>query len=305
MRGMNRRYICLGHATLDRVYQVEHLPSGPTKMRARAFDEVGGGMAANAACAMSLLLPGDGGTVALWGRAGDDPAGVFIRSELLRYGVEASSFRLFAGCISSQTAVMVDAAGERMIVNYRGNVPLDDISWMDFEAVAGAAAVLTDVRWREGATALLGAARRFGVPSVLDADLGELPIKNALIPLAEHVVFSEPGLQEWCGHDDHERALRDAAERGARIVAVTCGGKGSYFLVDGTLHHVPAPVVDVVDTLGAGDVFHGAYALAIGEGASALDAARFASAAAALKCTRHGGRTGAPRRAEVMEMLRG
>ncbi|MEO8135831.1 MAG: PfkB family carbohydrate kinase [Betaproteobacteria bacterium] len=301
---MTRRFICLGHATIDRVYQVEHLPTVPTKMRAHAFSEVGGGMAANAACAMSRLLePGDG-SIALWGRAGDDTAGVFIRNELLRYGVDATAFRLFPGCISSQTAVMVDAAGERMIINFRGNVPLDDISWIDFGTIAGAAAVLTDVRWRDGATAMLTAARRFGVPSVLDADLGELAIKNAVIPLADHVVFSEPGLIEWCGHDDHERALRDAAARGARIAAVTCGAKGSYFLIDGCVHHVPAQSVAVVDTLGAGDVFHGAYALAIGEGNTVLDAARFASAAAAIKCTRHGGRTGAPGRAEVMELLR-
>ena len=305
MGGVMRRYVCLGHATLDRVYQVERLPAGPTKMRARAFTEVGGGMAANAACAISRLLDAGTDSVALWGRAGADPAGVFIRSELLRYGVDASSFHLFPGCISSQTAVMVDAAGERMIVNFRGDVPLDDVSWIDFVAVAGAAAVLTDVRWREGATALLRAARRFGVPSVLDADVGEMTIKNAVIPLADHVVFSEPGLLEWCSHGDHARALRRAVEQGARVAAVTCGEKGSWFLVDGALHHVEAPAVAVVDTLGAGDVFHGAYALAIGEGKTVLDAARFATAAAAIKCTRHGGRTGAPSRAEVMEFLGG
>jgi len=299
------RLICLGHATLDRIYQVEHLPTTPTKMRAKGFSEVGGGMSANAACAIARLLDPAAGSVALWGRAGGDSAGLLIRDELLRYGVDASRFRLFPGCISSQTAVMVDAAGERMIVNYRGDVPLDDISWIDFEDVAGASAVLTDVRWREGASALLRAARRFGVPSVLDADLGEIAIKNALIPLAEHVVFSEPGLHEWCGHGEHERALRDAAALGARIAAVTCGEKGSFFLIDGALHHVPAHRVTVVDTVGAGDVFHGAYALALGEGKAVLEAARFASAAAALKCTHHGGRTGAPTRGDVRELLGG
>src|SRR5207249_5056343 len=102
--------------------------------------------------------------------------------------------RTFPGCMSSQSAVMVDPAGERMIINYRGDVPTDDVSWLPFERIAGAAAILTDVRWLEGGQRLLAAARAAGVRAVLDADLGDVPIVRALVPLAEHAIFSEPGL---------------------------------------------------------------------------------------------------------------
>jgi sulfofructose kinase len=61
----------------------------------------------------------------------------------------------------------------------------------------------------------------------------------------------------------------------------------------------------LIDTLGAGDIFHGAYALALAEGKPALAAARFASAAAAIKCSRSGGREGSPTRREVEDLLRG
>jgi sulfofructose kinase len=299
-----RTLICLGHAALDRIYHVAQLPHGSTKVRALAFGEAGGGMAANAACAISRLLDPAAHRVEFWGRTGGDAAGTLIRDEFARYAVAIPHLRAFAGCTSSQSAVMVDAAGERMIVNFRGDVPTDDVSWLPFEAVKAAAAVLTDVRWLEGARALLLAARAAGVPSVLDADLGDVPIVRALVPLAEHAIFSEPGLSNWYGDDDLEPALRAAVAAGARIAGVTRGERGTTMLIDGALQHVPAVPVQVVDTLGAGDIFHGAYTLALAEGRPALDAARFASAAAAIKCTRPGGREGAPTRQEVEDLLR-
>ena len=299
-----RTIICLGHTALDRIYRVPHLPAGSTKVRALAFGEVGGGMAANAACAMSRLLDPSVHSVEFWGRTGEDSAGRIMREEFGQYAVGIAHLRAFPGCMSSQSAVMVDAAGERMIVNYRGDVPTDDVSWLPFGRVRDAAAVLVDVRWLEGAFAVLQAARLAGVPSVLDADLGDVPIVRALVPLADHAIFSEPGLVNWHGGDDTETALRAAVAGGAKIAGVTRGDKGPTMLIDGQFHHVPAFPVRVVDTLAAGDIFHGAYTLALAEGKPALEAARFASAAAAIKCSRQGGREGAPTRAEVEALLR-
>jgi sulfofructose kinase len=299
-----RTIICLGNAALDRIYRVPHLPHGSTKVRALEFGEAGGGMAANAACTISRLLDPATHCVEFWGRTGDDSAGRIIRDEFARYAVAIPHLRSFAGRTSSQSAVMVDTAGERMIVNYRGDVPTDDISWLPFAEVSAAAAVLTDVRWLEGARALLLAARSAGVPSVLDADLGDVPIVRALVPLADHAIFSEPGLVNWYGCDDMESALRAAVAAGARIAGVTRGEKGTTMSIDGVLHHVPALPVQVVDTLGAGDVFHGAYTLALAERKPVLDAARFASAAAAIKCSRPGGRQGSPTRRELEGLLR-
>jgi sulfofructose kinase len=127
-RSILRTIICLGHAALDRIYRVPHLPHGSTKVRALDFGEVGGGMAANAACAISRLLDPATHSVEFWGRTGSDSAGMIIRDEFARYAVAIPHLRAFAGCTSSQSAVMVDTAGERMIVNYRGNVLTDDES---------------------------------------------------------------------------------------------------------------------------------------------------------------------------------
>ena len=131
---------------------------------------------------------------------------------------------------------------------------------------------------RDGALALFAAARRADVPSVLDADVAEPAILDALVREADHVVFSSHGLARWAGiaphagtadhrkaHERAWRAMREANPR-ARACAVTAGAEGSWWIVDGAESHVPAPRVVAVDTLAAGDVFHGAYALALAEG---------------------------------------
>jgi sugar/nucleoside kinase (ribokinase family) len=156
-----RTIVCLGHAALDRIYSVPHMPVGSTKVRATSYTEVGGGMASNAACAIARLLDPSTHRVEFWGRTGGDSAGAIIRADLVRYGVDTSHLHTFAGCASSQSAVMVDPDGDRMIVNYRGDTPTDDMSWLPFERIAGIAGALTDVRWLEGARgAALRRARR-------------------------------------------------------------------------------------------------------------------------------------------------
>ena len=102
-----------------------------------------------------------------------------------------------------------------------------------------------------------------------------------------------------------EEGLRAAAKIAHGMIGVTIGSQGFKWLADGKIQHEPGFAVAAVDTLGAGDVFHGAYALAIAEGRDVRGAALFANAASALKCTRTGGRNGIPTRAEVDSLLVG
>jgi len=295
------RVICLGNTTLDKVWPVRDMPAGGGKYRASDYLEVGGGMAANAAVAAVRL----GADCAYWGRAGDDAAGLTMQREMAAYGVDIGHFRLFTGARSSISAVIVSQDGERMIVNYRGTGIPDDASWLPLEKVAQAAAIHADIRWVEGAVALYTAARRAGIPTVLDGETSTEMAFAAVLPWTDHAIFSEPGLRSFAGPDSlsneasRRAALEQARALGCRVAAVTRGGKGTLWLDEHGIHHLPAFAVDVVDTTGAGDVFHGAYALAMGEGQSVPQAMRFASAVAALKCTRQGGRAGIPSRAEV------
>jgi sugar/nucleoside kinase (ribokinase family) len=117
-------------------------------------------------------------------------------------------------------------------------------------------------------------------------------------------VFSSEPLQETADVTDDGQALKKIAKLTPSFLAGTRGPKGTIWLdPHGQLQETPAFPVHTVDTLGAGDVFHGAFTLAITEGQDIPTALRFASAAAALKCTRFGGAFAAPQRAEVEALL--
>jgi len=292
------RVICIGHTSLDRVFRVPAWTTGSAKIRATSFRESGGGMAANAAAAIAML----GGNVEFWGPAGDDRIATVMADELTRLGVDAGGMQRIPGTESSHSAILVDDAGERLIIGMRGDALASDGAWLPIERIEFAGAVLADVRWPAGARRALAAAREWGVPAILDADVAEPDVLRELVGLADHAVFSEPGLALFGPPDAPvEASLRVAIDSGARTAIVTRGADGAVWMTAGDEHarHHPALAVErVVDTTGAGDVFHGAYALRIAEGAALDEAVRFAIAAASLKCRASGTRS-APTRARV------
>lgn len=290
--------VCIGHAALDRVFAVDAWPAGSAKIAARDYRESGGGMAANAAVAIARL----GARVAFRGPAGDDVTADTIEAQLRAEGVDVQLQRV-AGTRSSHSAVLVDRHGERLVIGYRGSALQAPADWLSLKEIRNADALLADVRWPRGAVAALQAARASGVPTVLDAEIGDADTLATLVAMAEHVVFSERGLEQFDSADSGG-GLQRALFAGARVAAVTRGAGGVTWLeAGGGLRECPAFAVDVIDTLAAGDVFHGAYALALAEQRQPADAIRFASAAAAIKCTRPGGRSGTPSRAEVDAFL--
>ena len=297
------RVICLGHATLDAVFTVESLPYGGGKTPALSYACRGGGMAATAAVAAARL----GALAQFWGRAGDDDAGRAMRAELASFDVDVAHLRLFAGARSSVSSVVVDASGERMLVNFRGADLPTRSDWLPLDTVRDADIVLADPRWPEGALALFAHARSAGIPTLFDGDVAEPAVFDALLPGVDYAVFSSAGLAHCVGQAqpalDVEKALRAAYAKGCRVAAVTLGNRGVAWLDGMSLQHLPAFAVDAVDTNGAGDVFHGALAFALGARWQLRDALRFASAVAALKCRHAGARSGVPDFAGAMAFL--
>jgi sulfofructose kinase len=283
------RVICLGLSALDQIWRVpEFFSGGSQKIRSLEYATMGGGMAATAAVTVARL----GGIASFWGRGGDDAAGREMHKALSDQGVDVSQFRLFANGQSSVSGVLVDSSGERQIVNFRGKFP-EQADWLPLGEVGAASAVLADPRWLAGAVVLFRAARAKKIPTILDADVADEEVFETLLPLTDHAVFSEPALSGFAGSADDE-ALATVAKYGCGVAAVTRGSRGVTWLANHVARHQPAYAVDAIDTTGAGDVFHGAYALAIGARLKADDAMAFAAAAAALKCTRPGGRAGIP-----------
>jgi sulfofructose kinase len=150
---------------------------------------------------------------------------------------------------------------------------------------------------------VVAAARDAGIPVVVDLEKNN-PGTEQLRKLCTHLVFSAEGARATAGTDKLELAMRRIARQTQAFVAVTNGGDDIMFVEDGEPQRMPVFTVKAVDTLAAGDVFHAAFALALAERRKPREALRFASAVAALKCTRFGGIAGAPTRAELEEFLR-
>ncbi len=280
--------LVVGSAVLDFVYSVDVLPQAAQKYQASALQIVGGGCAANASVAIARL----GGAAQLLARFGRDEVYDLVTQDLAREGVDLTRLVVSDNGRSAVSSVYVDATGERQIMAFRGeNLPDKPEPLSDLRC----AAILADTRWPEAARAAFSAAPN-GCHTVLD---GEEPVPEDLAKLASHVVFSEQGLRAFSGIDDAESALQKAADRLPGWIAVTCGDAGVMWVEDNKINRLQGYSVDVVDTLGAGDVWHGAFALCLAEQMTETAAMRFANAAAALKCTGLGGRKAAPDRAAV------
>jgi sulfofructose kinase len=254
-------------------------------------------MAATAAAAIAAL----GGNVEVWGRVGDDEIG--------RNAIEAFNLRGVSTKVkkthnaqSPISAVIVDGAGERMLAVYPGRLE-SSADWLELDLLKDISAVHADFRWVEGAKKLFLAAKSLNIPRVLDADAGDIAALKELVPLANHVIFSERGLALFTEGLELGEGLRFASQFTDGVIGVTLGDKGSLFLDNDKIHEFLAPKIIPIDTNGAGDVFHGAYALALGRGITWMDAARYASAAATLRCSKVGGWQQLPTHSEVMHLL--
>jgi sulfofructose kinase len=295
-----KRVIIIGHAALDFVYRIDVFPPRPTKLRAREHITSGGGMAANAAAAVARL----GGDVALWSRIGDDAAGTLILSEFERLGIDAQNVKVHPGTRSATAAVIVDQSGERFIVSEDDHEMPMAADWLPLSEVARAGAVLSDLSWLEGTRATFQAARAHGVPTIVDVDLGSGRLLEDVIELTDYVISSAPAFERFVPGMDTQERLAGLVERGVRHAGVTRGAEGYVWMDrDRRSAQQPAFPVAAIDTTGAGDAFHGAFAWAIAEGHRDEACAAIASATAALKCRRLGARSALPDRAELEAFL--
>jgi sulfofructose kinase len=294
--------LCAGIAVQDLVFRVERFPPPGGKIQAQDFVIVGGGCAANAAVAIARLGGRARYAGPLGGPAGSEPLSDRLLADLAREGVATEGVVRVRGVTAPVSAIFIDAAGEKMIATRR-DPRLATARVADPDgSVADIAALLIDNRYPDFVPALCRAARERGRPVIVDADR-VTSIEDPLLAAATHVIFSAECLLGTTGMTELEPALRNAAARTGAFIAVTNGPDDVLWIEALGLRRMPVFAIEAVDTLAAGDVFHGAFALALAEGQDERAAMRFAAATSALKCTRFGGIAGAPRRSEVDALL--
>jgi sugar/nucleoside kinase (ribokinase family) len=297
------RILCIGMPVRDLTFRIQELPLRGFKVNASHFEEIAGGNALNAAIGIVRL----GGRASICGPMGDQREGSsrYIFERMAHEGIDTKHLVHMPGLVTPISNIMIDPSGERTIVTFR-DPGLWKVHLPDTETLLGdCAAILTENRCAEFCTDLCAEARRRGIPVVVDVDRA-MSLREGLLTASSHLIFSSEALQATAGVADDATALKKIAKLTPSFLAGTRGPRGTIWLDErGELKETPAFPVHTVDTLGAGDIFHGAFTLAATEGQDIPTALRFASAAAALKCTRFGGAFACPQRPEVEALLGG
>jgi sulfofructose kinase len=290
--------LCAGVIVLDEVFRVEEFPRPDGKVQANGFFVVNGGCAANAAVAIARL----GGRALLagpmGGPKGEDANGDRVIRALKSEHVDCTFCQRIHGLATALSAIFMNTHGDRTIVTYCDQrIAVTKPTDAD-AAVAVADVLLADNCFPDFVQPICAAARRRRLPVVLDGDRRTAE-NDPLFRLATHVIFSSQCLRETTGTADLAEGLKRIACNTDAFIAVSNGPDDILYLEGDAVRRLPVFSIAAVDTLGAGDAFHGGFALALAEGQSELEAMRFGAAVAGIKCTRLGGSAGTPTRSEV------
>ncbi len=287
--------LCVGHASYDLIFAVPHHPAADEKMFADEFLACGGGPAANAAVAVARL----GYRAAFAGYLGTDLYGTMHVEELRREGV-STDLVVRGDAPTPLSAILVKPDGRRALVNYKGKTRHVSVGQLDVSCVT-AKVLLFDGHEPLISPPLADQARAEGVPTVLDA--GSLHAgTRALMGRVDYLVCSEKFAAQWLEQNRPEEAL-DRLAGLAPAVVITLGENGAIWRKGSEKGRIPAPPVVAVDTTGAGDAFHGAFAAGLAAGLEWAAVLRLASAAGGLCCTKMGARSGIPSASQVAGLV--
>lgn len=288
----------IGVCTVDHLVTVPRMPKRNENMQALNYDRQPGGLASIALIAAARL----GARAKIIARIGDDDAGAYIGRALAEEGVDVAQLLVEPGSESHQSVILVhEASGDRSIITRPPTGQPVSPEEFSREDITASRLLFIDTL-DEAALQAARWAREAGMKVLLDPALPYAEIK----PLLSYV--DVPIVPEyWARALMPDQPPAAVAERlrdeGAEIAVVTLGERGAVVSWSGGTITVPAFPVDVVDTTGAGDAYHGAFLYALLQDWDAPRMARFASAVGSLNCRAMGGRNALPTRAEVDALL--
>lgn len=288
----------LGQCSLDYLALVDGYPEIDTKKEVLEWHEQGGGPVATALVALSRL----GVQCRFYGVVGDDPEGEKIRQSLVDEGIDVKGLRRREKASSQTAFIAVEKSSAKRTIFWRrpsgGELTAEEIGEVFWEDCGF---LLLDGLVSEVSLHAAREAHARNIPVMLDAGTA----RPGLLEIAEnsdYLVASE-GFARGNGWDLSPGFLEKKKDAlGLRTLTITLGGSGSITVSD-RVDRIPAFAVEAADTTGAGDVFHGGYIYGLLQSWDIRDTLTFASALAAMKCMKIGGRAGIPRLDEVREFL--
>jgi len=292
----------LGCVAVDDLLYVPSFPAADTKLQVLKYERQCGGITGTALVTAARL----GARCAFAGLLGLDELSGVIEENFLQEGVDVSfAPRSKDACaVHGVIVVGMETASRNIFYRIDGRVGADDR--LPEESIIQSARVLfLDQYGMVGNLRAALIARAAGIPVVADFEDACDPQFPELLRLVDHLVLPYDLAKEITNRESPEEAAVALWHQERHAVVITRGIAGSWFLgKDGVVEHQPAFEIQAVDTTGCGDVFHGAYAAALAQGATLSACVRLASAAAALKATQHGGQRGIPTRKQAEDFLR-
>ncbi|UCE18211.1 MAG: GYD domain-containing protein [Gemmatimonadota bacterium] len=297
---MNIDVVCLGHCAWDLLFVVDEFPQPDSKLEALESFQQGGGPAATAAVTLSRL----GARVAIIGKVGDDIWGQGIVDGLAEEGVATRGLIVEHGKSSPLSLVIMEGtSGKRSIVHNRGTVDPLSPEDLNTELLFSGKILLIDSLHPEAGLAGVKMARDKGIQVVLDTGAFK-PDATELLKFVDVVIAPEYFVSDYAPDKSSADVCKDLLASGPEVVVITQGERGGVCFTPKEKFSYPGFEVDVADTTGAGDVFHGAFVFGVLQEWDLKKTVTFASGVAALKCTKLGGRTGIPSLQETLDFLR-
>lgn len=293
--------VVLGSLNMDLVVRSPRLPAPGETLLGGPFQTFPGGKGANQAVAIARL----GCLSALIGRIGQDAFGAELLESLTRDGVDVAAVKQDRRAATGVALITVGSDGQNTIVVASG--ANHQVSPADVEdhasLIAGAALLVLQLECPlDAVQAAAHLARQNGVPVLLNP-APACPLSDELLSSVDVLVPNQTEAALLTGGLEPETAARQLKQRGASAVIVTLGAEGVYLLDNSGSAHLPAHKVNAIDTVAAGDAFVGALAVALAEGKSLREAARWGNAAGAIAVTRQGAQPSLPTRKEVLALL--
>lgn len=293
--------LALGAVSLDEILYVEDYPSADSKVRVLRRVESLGGLAGTALVAASRL----GVRCAYAGQLGTCGSSAVAEALLENEGIDLSHVVRAAGAAPSRSVIVAASQPPtRTVLSVPSALRGASPSGPPESVITDAAVLLVDHVGVPGMIRAARVARNAGREIVGDLERRDHPDFETLLKLVGHLVVSAPFASELTGARDAQSAVAILA-KGRRAAVVTCGSEGCWAAAGESVRHYPAFVVTVADTIGCGDVFHGAYAAGLARGMDLHSRITLASAAAALKAEAGGGIDGIPTLEAAMEFLEG
>lgn len=293
----------LGCVAVDELLFMPRYPGRDARQPLHRRERQCGGMTATALVTAARL----GARAAYAGQLGTDEDSTFVRAALQREGVDLNQAVTASDARPVHSFVVVEEETHTRTILYDTSGSAGAHPNRPTRGILEQTGVLLVDRWgMEGMIRAAKIARNAGVSVVGDLENFEVPRFEELLALADHLIVPEAFVAKYCGTRSPARGARQLWRTDRQTVVVTCGRNGCWALdASGKAPvHFPAFEVPVVDTTGCGDVFHGAYAVALLEDLPLTERIRFASGAAALKATRLGGQAGIPTRMELRRFLK-